>query len=213
MSETERPTESRGSRQEHNRLQQDRFDGVAPVFEQPIPADVWVRMETIVASASIRQGDTVLDVGTGTGALIPIILTYSPGRTVACDLSGEMLKRARARYGDAVTFYQRDVLEMVGELGPVDVVIFNACFGNMHDQDAAAGAAADILRPGGRMVISHPMGQGFARHLHEEDSLLVPHVLPAEEEAVRLLSGAGLEITQFIDEPLLYLLVGVKPSR
>jgi len=204
---------SEWSRREHNRRQQEKFDQVASFFERPIPADIWGRMEAIVAGAAIQEGESVLDVGTGTGALIPIILAYSPGQLIACDLSGEMLKRARLRFGDRVTFYQRDVLELADELGPVDVMIFNACFSNMHDQVEAARVAANLLRPGGRLVISHPMGSAFVRHLHQEDPLMVPHLLPDEQEARSLLQAAGLELVNFTDEPLLYSLVGRKPPK
>ena len=170
-------------------------------------------MEGIVAEAAIQQGESVLDVGTGTGALIPIILTYCPARVVGCDLSGEMLRRARRRFSDRATFYQRDVLELARELEPVDVVIFNACFSNMYDQGDAAHSAADLLSPGGRLVISHPMGLDFIRHLHQEDPRMVPRLLPNEQEACSLVRSIGLEVLSFTDEPLLYLLVAKKPHE
>ena len=204
------PYESERSYKAHVLHQQERFDQAVSFFEQPIPADVWERMQAIVAGAAIQRGETVLDVGTGTGALIPIVLAHRPGRVAACDLSGEMLQRAQQRYGDKATFHHRDVLDLVTELDPVDVIIFNACFGNMYDQAEAAKAGASLLGPGGRLIISHPMGKDFARHLHEEDPLMVPHLLPDEHDARSLLEAAGLELLRFTDEPLLYLLVGRK---
>lgn len=48
--------------------------------------------------------------------------------------------------------------------GPADAVFFNAVFGNMHDQRAALLAAAALLRPGGSLVISHPLGRSATYH-------------------------------------------------
>ena len=208
MAEHDSSLQQGRGRREHNRWQQEKFDQSVSFFEQPIPPDVWERMEAIVAGAAIKETDSVLDVGTGTGALIPIILTYCPARVTACDLSGEMLRRARQRFEDKVVFRQQDILELAGGSDPVDVIIFNACFSNMYDQKEAAQAAAGLLRSGGRVVISHPMGRDFACRLHESDPLMVPHLLPDEQEARRLLLAAGLELLHFTDEPLLYLLIG-----
>jgi ubiquinone/menaquinone biosynthesis C-methylase UbiE len=74
-----------------NRLQRDTFDELYHLFEPPLPEGVPQRLEKIVAHGRIGTGDTVLDVGSGTGILIPIIQNYNPGRITACDLSESML--------------------------------------------------------------------------------------------------------------------------
>ncbi len=49
-------------------------------------------MERIVSVAEITRRDTVLDVGTGTGILLPLIMGYDPTCIYANDLSKEMLE-------------------------------------------------------------------------------------------------------------------------
>jgi len=66
-----------------NELQRRYFDQVVDIFEQPLPEDVVERLEHIVAAGEIREGDTVLDVGAGTGALTPMILSYKPAKIIA----------------------------------------------------------------------------------------------------------------------------------
>jgi len=56
-----------------NRVQRNTFDKLYHLFEPPLPEGVPERLEKIVAHGKINRGDTVLDVGSGTGILISII--------------------------------------------------------------------------------------------------------------------------------------------
>ena len=67
------------------------LDEVAAMFEQSPPEDVLQRLELVVNRAEIQPSEAILDIGTGTGVLIPFILKHHPSRVLACDLSGEML--------------------------------------------------------------------------------------------------------------------------
>ncbi|MGB8335788.1 MAG: hypothetical protein WCE56_14930, partial [Desulfobacterales bacterium] len=73
-----------------NHIQRNHFNRLYHLFDPPLPEGVPERLEKIVAAAAIETGDTVLDVGTGTGILISIIRQYEPGRIYACDLSEAM---------------------------------------------------------------------------------------------------------------------------
>jgi 2-polyprenyl-3-methyl-5-hydroxy-6-metoxy-1,4-benzoquinol methylase len=61
-----------------NRLQRETFDRLYHLFEPPLPEGVPERLEKIVEHGKISKEDTVLDVGSGTGILIPIINKYEP---------------------------------------------------------------------------------------------------------------------------------------
>jgi hypothetical protein len=52
-------------------LQRRRFNELVEVFDRPQPLEVMARLGEIVASARLRSGEVVLDVGTGVGVLIP----------------------------------------------------------------------------------------------------------------------------------------------
>ena len=83
-----------------NAAQREAFDRSHHLFLVDLPDAVVERMERIVATAAIRPGEVVLDVGTGTGALIPQIRRYGPGRVFACDLSPRMLEHVARRYSE-----------------------------------------------------------------------------------------------------------------
>jgi len=74
---------------EHQRR---RFNELVDVFDRPQPPDVMARLREIVASAELRPGAVVLDVGTGVGVLIPLIQSYQPSTMLAWDVAEKMLQ-------------------------------------------------------------------------------------------------------------------------
>jgi SAM-dependent methyltransferase len=191
-----------------NRLQRDSFDKLFHLFEPPLPEGVPERLEKIVAHGKITKGDTVLDVGTGTGILIPIIKKYKPSRIYACDLSELMLQQLRGNYPYVKTI-MADVRDLKLPEGSIDTVFINACYPNIADKAGAFSNISRMMKAKGRIVISHPLGKAFILSLKNG----VPFPLdefPEELEAAALLKPFGFEIETFIDEPKLYILVATK---
>ena len=191
-----------------NRLQRDFFDRLRDLFEPPLPEGVPERLERIVASAEIGEGDRVLDIGSGTGILVPLIKNYSPGEIIACDLSFAMLERLKENYPYA-NVMQADARDLDLPDASVDAVIINASYPNIVDKHGTFTTMARIMRPGGRLVISHPMGRAFIERLRDEAPFPLDE-FPERPDADALFSPYGLEVSEFTDEPRLYILVMVK---
>ncbi|MCK4473176.1 MAG: methyltransferase domain-containing protein, partial [Anaerolineae bacterium] len=85
------------------------FDRAAANWDALEVEETYVRLREIVAGLDIAPGATVLDVGCGTGVLLPLLheSMNGDGRVVALDLSGEMLKRARGK-GQPAVYVQGD---------------------------------------------------------------------------------------------------------
>ena len=198
------------ARRAHNLLQQSAFDEVAGGFGQPVPEDILERLKAVVERAQIRPDESVLDVGTGAGVLLPFILQRQPARVVACDLSGEMVKLARQRFGESVTVLQSDVVDIPGEVGPFGAVFCNAMFGNVYDQRQTIEVIERLLDPGGRLVISHPLGSDFVRRLKAGSPQYHLKELPDRSLLNQMLEGVGLAVTHFVDETDLYLAICTK---
>jgi SAM-dependent methyltransferase len=194
------------NRQQHNLYQQRIFDTSVECFRQAIPADVEKRTEQIVAAANPIASDRVLDVGTGIGVLIPHIQRFGVRYIVGCDLSAAMLSEAKKRYPN-VRFWCGDVIDIPRELGPFDVVFFNAVFGNMWNQRHALVSTSAHLTPSGRIIISHPMGATFAKQLRAKDPKMIPHSLPSEKGTAELIRGLPIKIQHVSDEKHLYLCI------
>jgi hypothetical protein len=65
-----------------------------------------------------------------------------------------------------------------------------------------------MMKRGGRMVISHPMGKSFIDMLKEKSPFPLDD-FPEKSQAKMLLKPYGFQIEAFTDEPSLYILVSV----
>jgi ubiquinone/menaquinone biosynthesis C-methylase UbiE len=193
-----------------NRLQRELFDDIVDLFEPPLPEGVPRRLERIVAAAAITAGDVVLDVGSGTGILVPLIQNYRPDRIYACDLSRKMLEKLRSNYPGVKTVLS-DVRDVALPEASVDAVFINACYPNIADKNGAFANLARLMKPGGRLVISHPLGKSFVDTLRKSARYPLDD-FPAKTEAERLFTPYGFEIKSFVDEAQLYILVVLRQS-
>jgi riboflavin kinase len=199
---------SADARSTHNARQAAIFNQAVDFFLRPIPPEIEERTARIVALAALPSGARVLDVGSGVGVLIRHLQAGGASHIVACDLSEQMLANARQRHGDAIEYYLGDIIDFPGVSEPFDAVFFNAVFGNVYDPDGALARARALLRAGGVVVLSHPMGRAWHTRLREQNPEMVPRDLPDRTETERLFSRTGFDLRTAIDEPDLYVMVG-----
>lgn len=133
--------------------------------------------------------DRVLDLGTGDGRLLAIVLTVHPAATsVAVDVSPAMLAAARERFeGDAgVTIVEHDLsdpLDGVAEAGgPFDAVVSSFAIHHLdHDRKRSLyGEVLERLRPGGAFLnLEHVSSPTEALH---HDFLAALDIAPSDED-------------------------------
>jgi SAM-dependent methyltransferase len=184
------------------------FNTLADIFDVPQPEAVVARLRQIVAAADLHPGEAVLDVGTGAGVLIPLIQLYRPSLMLACDLAEHMLARVRRNHPN-VRAFQCDIVRSPVKAASLDVIFMNAMFGNIADKPAACSNAACALRPGGRLIVSHPEGRAFVDQLRAAGDLFIES-LPGREEFQALLEPTGLEVVSYRDESKLFVMVARK---
>jgi len=191
-----------------NQIQRDFFHDLVHLFDPPLPEGVPERLDKIVATARITNGDVVLDLGSGTGILIPIIQAYEPGKILACDLSDAMLARLKQQYAYAETI-QADARDLCLPDSSIDVIFMNACYPNIVDKKSTFANISRMMRCGGRMVISHPMGKSFIDLIRDKAPFPLDE-FPSERRAQKLLMPFGFQVIDFVDEPKLYIMKAIK---
>ena len=110
--------------------------------------------------AELREGETVLDLGSGGGAdvLISARRVGATGKAIGLDMTDEMLELAQTNAAEAgvtnVEFIKGYIEEMPLPDASVDVVISNCVINLSGDKQRVIDEAARILRPGGRFAVS-----------------------------------------------------------
>jgi arsenite methyltransferase len=112
------------------------------------------------AVAELREGETVLDLGSGGG--IDVLLSARrvgpTGKAYGLDMTAEMLDLARRNAADAGVTNAEFLAGRIEEIplpdASVDVVISNCVINLSVDKPAVMAEMARVLRPGGRLGIS-----------------------------------------------------------
>ncbi len=109
---------------------------------------------------SIREGDAVLDVGSGSGTdiLVAALRTGPRGRVTGLDITDAMIKKARANVEKSgfknikVTNGEATLIPL--DDGSVDVVTSNGVLNLVPDKERAFAEIFRVLRPGGRLQLA-----------------------------------------------------------
>ena len=196
---------------------QEYFDQLAPAWDKELTTERLQCLGNIVKELGIKPGYRILDIGTGTGVLLPFLTKElnGEGSVIALDFSAEMLVQAQAKaFQPVVGFAQADVLAIPLADNCVDLTICNSVFPHFSDKAKALKEMGRVLKSKGRLVICHTMSREALNRLHQTVGGVVANdLLPDESQLGALIKRAGLRITHFEDSPKRYLVIAEKRAR
>ena len=161
------------------------FDSLAPQWDSRASHPRQI-IDRILEGAGVRPGARVLDVGCGTGILIPDYLARE-ALVTAVDISPEMLRAARAKFaGTAVRFLLADA-EQDPLGGPYDCVVVYNALPHFPDPARLLAHLGQTLAHGGTLTLAHGMSRARLEQHHSGVPAAVSRPLPSLEALEALL--------------------------
>ncbi len=162
-----------------------------------------------VAIASLKEGETVLDLGSGAGfdCFLAANKVGKSGRIIGVDMTPEMIEKARqnaekGRYGN-VEFRLGEIENLPAADNSVDVIISNCVINLSTNKSRVFKEAFRVLKPSGRLMISDiVLSKELPASIRNSVEAYVGCVAGAmkREEYVDTIKQAGFRDVKIVDQ-------------
>lgn len=184
------------------------FDRMAPGWDAGTVGNDDI-INTILDYAGISEGVSVLDVGCGTGVLVPYYLARNAAKITAVDISEKMIGIAREKFSDPkVSFVCADAETMCFEKEFDSCVVYNA-FPHFPDPSALVKNLSACIKTGGILTIAHGHSREQIDRHHREHADLVS-VRLMDDDALSALLAPYFNVVVTVSDDHMQQIVGVK---
>lgn len=169
----------------------DFFSKRAPSWDKNHRANDFISALKVSLIAGNPDKKKVLDVGCGTGIMLPFLLARFK-EVSACDISPDMVRIAAKKYPlaevktldfEKSSFYKENYFDVI--------VIYNV-FPHFSDPLKACRRSADLLKKGGLLIIAHSLNRKKLGIVHARAGGVVGNHTLAEDGKLReILSSSG----------------------
>lgn len=168
----------------------------------------------VVKDFELQEGYWVLDVGTGTGVLLPLLREAigRKGKLFAMDFSFKMLEMAKLRDCPGGKALMNASVESIPfHSNQFDRVTCFSAFPHFPNKAKALFEMVRVLKSGGHLFIAHLHSVEEINQLHRQVGGSIAHdFLPHPERIKSLMKESGLDEISIINEPGKFLARGQK---
>ncbi|NMC36384.1 class I SAM-dependent methyltransferase [Candidatus Beckwithbacteria bacterium] len=202
-------------------LSQTTFDKLAQTYSNKFTYNKTERekLESLLKTWRLKKGDTVLELGGGTGDLSPFIIKKigSKGSLVFLDFSPKMIQKAQSKLKKFpnIAFINIDIHNYHQNQLFDKIVIFNT-FPHFADKKKALTNCYKALKPKGKLIICHNESRSSIC-LHHSKKLIENQIssFPDDQTVLALLAKIGFIVELFENNEGYdyYLLIASKSSK
>ena len=190
------------------------FDSFADTWDSYRNTNVKI-LERLLKMANIPAGATVLDVGSGTGVLLPYLhaAVGAGGKITAVDFSEKMLAKAQEKFANLgnANFIVGDVLEMNLPAESIDVIICLNFFPHLHPRkEEFISKMKSFLKNEGSLIIMHDISREKVNSIHRDSAVVTEHRLPEAKVVAEMFQACGYQNITAYEDDTLYFVKGFK---
>ena len=189
------------------------FDDHAHKWDSFVSKEKRDRLEsTIIPRLGVKKGQAVLDVGAGTGILVPYLLEMlGNGKITVLDYSAKMLVQARKKFGKEINYICSSADKVPARKNIYDVAVCYSVFPHFNEPQKTLNELFRVIKTKGHIVIVHSESRNDINKFHESIGGAVGHdILPPNKIMKKLLSVAGFKKIKIQSTSRYYIVTGSK---
>ena len=189
------------------------FNELADSWESKQPKKN-LKIEELLSRLDLKNAETILDIGCGTGVLFPFIKKLTAGKSniFAVDFAECMVKTA-ASSCKGINVICGDVQGLSFKSNCFDCVIGFHVFPHVTAKRIALQECWRVLKPGGEMSIIHLRGSEELNDFHAEiGGAVTDHKMLSASEMSHFLADMEYIVTDAVDKSEEYFVRALKPN-
>lgn len=186
------------------------FDSIAKDWDNIIQVNE-LKINTLLSKLNIKDNQSILDVGTGTGVLIPFLKKLNKtGFIKGVDISTQMLGIAKEKFKDTKNL-SFEVLDVENDkvYEKFDKIILYSMFPHLQNKTLTIKSLVENnLKENGQLMIAHSNSREFLNNMHKEkDETVKNDRLICVKKQKSLFEDVGLNVSEAFENDEIYYLI------